>query len=89
MVILPNTGQSGALTLAERFRETIAEHPFQMPNGDTQQLTVSIGVASFPDDAADSSSLFLAADAALYQAKNHGRNRTVHYRTIGENPGKE
>ncbi len=89
VVILPNTGQSGALTLAERFRETIVEHPFQMPNGDTQQLTVSIGVASFPDDAADSSSLFLAADAALYQAKSHGRNRTVHYRTITENPGKK
>ena len=40
-------------------------------------MTISLGVASFPDDAADSEALVRAADAALYEAKHGGRNCAV------------
>ena len=43
----------------------------------TISLSISIGVASFPDDASDSEMLVRAADAALYEAKHGGRNLVV------------
>jgi len=59
-------------------RERVAEHGF--PHAETQpegRLTVSIGVATCPDDAPDLVGLIRAADAALYAAKHAGRDRVV------------
>jgi len=75
-VILPETSQAAAAVVAERIRRSIEKHPFS--HRESQPLgcvTVSVGVATFPEDAGASVKLVEAADRALYQAKNDGRNR--------------
>jgi len=75
VVILPETGIEGALKLAERLRMKLKEEI--MPFGELQPggaVTISVGVASYPQDAADAQALVEAADKALYKAKEHGRN---------------
>ncbi len=72
-IILPQTPRDGAMILADRVRATVAEHAFALaPPG---RITVSLGVASFPEDGEDPMALLKAADCALYSAKRHGRNR--------------
>ena len=74
VIVLPETAAHGAMIFAERMRQRIQQFPF----GDGSQplrVTVSIGVASFPDPKAISPETFLAlADTALYRAKADGRN---------------
>jgi diguanylate cyclase (GGDEF)-like protein len=77
-IVLVDTAKFAAAKLAERLRERIADHSF--PQGDAQpdgRMTISIGVATCPDDATDPESLVRAADAALYAAKHAGRDRVV------------
>jgi two-component system cell cycle response regulator len=75
LVVLPNTAAEGAAELAERLRQVVADPPCRLPGGGALPVTVSIGcAASVIDDAA---ALVRAADAALYQAKESGRNRVV------------
>lgn len=78
--ILPNFTPDEAIALAERIRRAVEVAKL------TQQgltLTVSIGVATFPDHGQDHVALHDAADKALYDAKNHGRNLV---RLSGEPP---
>jgi len=72
-VILPETGRDGALVVAEKLRAVVAATPF--PDGFT--VTVSVGVASRPEDGQRPEELLVAADAALYEAKRAGRDRVV------------
>ena len=72
-LILPQTGRDGALVAAERMRAAVAGHTF--PLTAPGSITISLGVAVFPDDATDSLSLIRASDVALYTAKRNGRNR--------------
>jgi diguanylate cyclase (GGDEF)-like protein len=74
-LILPETASVGALATAERIRETIAAKPILLPLGQTVNLTVSIGVASYPVDADSGERLIDATDQAMYTAKSSGRNR--------------
>ncbi len=77
IVILPETTAEGAVALAERIRERIANTP-PVPGGEYGWLrvTVSIGVATVPSSHANSPEELIAlADAALYRAKAEGRNR--------------
>jgi two-component system, cell cycle response regulator len=74
-IILPETTSVGALATAERIREIIATKAIPLPSGQTVNLTVSIGVASYPEDAESGEKLTGAADQALYVAKFGGRNR--------------
>lgn len=75
-----------ALVAAERVRSVIAQHEFAAvrkgSSGElkTHRLTISIGVAAFPDDARDPIELVELADSALYRAKRSGRNRICAYR---------
>jgi diguanylate cyclase (GGDEF)-like protein len=76
VLLVPETGKDGARILAEGLRRAIEEHPFEgretQPSG---RVTLSLGVATYPEDGLDSVSLIAAADRAVYQAKNAGRNR--------------
>jgi diguanylate cyclase (GGDEF)-like protein len=82
VVLLPETSKAGAITKANRLREAVARAEF--PVGRT--ITISVGCASFPDDAASTDALVQAAESALRGAKRHGRNR-VHFFSRGDTAG--
>ena len=77
LVILPDTGAHGAALVAERLRSAIS---IAAPPGDLP-VTASVGVATFPSHASSAGELLRAADAAMYDAKGLGRNRTVVFST--------
>ncbi len=74
-VILPETGADGALDIAERLRKAVETHDFELVNGKSTRVTVSIGVATSSDKLNSSRILTEIADRAMYRAKNEGRNR--------------
>jgi two-component system, cell cycle response regulator len=76
VIILPETGQPGAVAFAERIRERVEQHGFAQDEGLKLAVTTSIGVATFPTpDVSSVEELFQKADQALYRAKAEGRNR--------------
>ncbi|RCK80605.1 MAG: GGDEF/response regulator receiver domain protein [Candidatus Ozemobacter sibiricus] len=78
-VLLPETGLDGAAMFAERIRRTVASTPLQADVG-TLPITLSIGVAcTAVTTCPQTSDLIQAADLALYEAKEGGRNRVVRY----------
>ncbi len=74
-IVLPGTDAVGAQHSAERLRSQIAQRVFGLAGGKKGSVTVSIGAAVFPDAGDSPNSLLTAADAALYRAKDAGRNR--------------
>lgn len=74
-LILPQTEKKEAFQIAERLREDIARHSFThaeiLPS---KKLTVSMGLASFPEDGTSPAELIASSDKALYQAKHKGKN---------------
>lgn len=74
-VILPQTDKKEALLIAERLREDIEKYVFVheeiLPQ---KKLTISLGIASCPEDGQTSSDLITTSDKLLYQAKNKGKN---------------
>lgn len=75
-VILPNTPIEGALIKAERIRKMIHQHTFfGMETQPLGKITVSIGIATFPDDAKSAEELIELADQAMYASKRAGRNQ--------------
>lgn len=74
-LILPDTGADGAYTLAERLRCAVREEFV----GESVPITISFGVACYPQHGETGASLLRAADEALYAAKDSGRNRTVRH----------
>jgi diguanylate cyclase (GGDEF)-like protein len=79
IVLLPETGAKGALDVAERIRATIAARPVEC-DGRNVATSVSIGVASYPEDGHTLDALATHADRALYAAKQAGRNRAMPFR---------
>jgi diguanylate cyclase (GGDEF)-like protein len=75
-VILPATERAGAQILAEKVRSEI-ESGRLVYDGARLNVTVSIGVAIWPEDGRDAASLVASADRGLYAAKEGGRNRVV------------
>jgi diguanylate cyclase (GGDEF)-like protein len=73
-VWLPRTGLREGMEVAERIRRSIAEKPLTW-SGSVYPLTTSCGIASCPELVGDVMNLPAAADAALYRAKELGRNR--------------
>lgn len=67
-----------ALITAERIRKTLAKHVFRAASAEFSK-TISIGIATFPDDADSLSGCLALADTALYQAKQAGRDCVVRY----------
>lgn len=98
---LLNADCAQGIVAAERVRSSIESHAFSAvrrgaanDSGETLQITISVGVASYPDDARDPIELVELADTALYRAKNMGRNRVIAYcvsppelRPGGSSPG--
>lgn len=75
-VILPETDTEGARVIAERIRARIEAHTFQTELGPLK-VTISIGVATFPDHGDEKQVLIDRVDRALYAAKHDGRNRVA------------
>ncbi len=75
LIIVPSSDELGTVALAERIRVAISSHP--MEAGTTlADVTMSLGVAANTgQNPVDAEALLRAADAALYRAKEHGRNR--------------
>jgi diguanylate cyclase (GGDEF)-like protein len=77
-VIMPQTEKDEALLVAERIRNTIKENfPPAWRLFPRETITVSIGIATFPNDGKDRRELIRYADKALYMAKMDGKDRTV------------
>ena len=74
-VLLVDTGFDGAMAVAERIRETVSSTAFGGERGLQLSLTVSVGVASFPDHAGDAETLLDLSDKAMYLGKSQGRNK--------------
>lgn len=76
-IILPQTEKKEAFLIAERLRESIAKYSFihqeVLPN---KILTVSLGLATYPQDSVHPSELIACADKGLYEAKHKGKNNT-------------
>ena len=77
-IIMPGIERDNALHIIERLRASI-EKTFKRPQkkGPLPPLTISTGIASFPDDSTRKESLIKKADNALYLAKKQGKNKTV------------
>jgi len=73
VVIMPETSKFDSLVLAERIRQRVEEMRIDL-NGHTVRLTISGGLASFPENADNAESLLKCADNALYRAKGSGKN---------------
>jgi diguanylate cyclase (GGDEF)-like protein/putative nucleotidyltransferase with HDIG domain len=85
-VILPETKVEGALKVAERMRKTIES----MTGSKGMPITVSIGVAGWPEDSVNREGIVYCADAAMYRAKSDGGGRTYaavekHEEPVNEN----
>ena len=76
-VLLRGQDSSSALVVADRIRERTADAIIALAPGLTDRITVSIGLATAPDHGTERMELLAAADRALYQAKQDGRNRVA------------
>ncbi len=74
-IILPNTSLEEALLSANRFNKAVEEKEFYINSNTTSKVTISVGVATFPQDAETAQELIEKADKGLYYAKEHGRNQ--------------
>lgn len=77
IIVLPDTDKPTAAIIAERIRKAIEEKPFPAQDGKSFNVTVTLGVATFPEDALSRDDLIGRADKAMYEGKMTGRNRVV------------
>ncbi len=80
-VILPETDTTQALEIAERIRKNVRKY-FPGTGVENELLTVSIGVASYPEHSETKQQLLSNADQALYEAKHSGRNKVIAYHSL-------
>ncbi|MGA2651076.1 MAG: diguanylate cyclase [Terracidiphilus sp.] len=77
-IILPGTAAAGAFETAERLREAVMRKGIPHAANAPLVVTISLGCATFiPTEGSDATEIIAAADAALYAAKNAGRNRVA------------
>ncbi|WP_241956439.1 GGDEF domain-containing protein [Marinobacter maroccanus] len=74
VIVLPEMDLEEAQETAERLRRKVADEPQPLGNDQTVPLTISVGVAVYPDHGQTASTLCAAADKAMYLAKERGRN---------------
>ncbi len=85
ILVLPEIGPQDGVKAAERIRKKVVKERFA-GDGERIEVTVSVGVASYPKDGDDPQAIIRHADTALYKAKETGRNRVV---LAGETPKKK
>lgn len=78
-IILPNTSAEEALNHANRLCKAVGENPFRLTPVDEVTVTISLGVATFPENAQTPQDIIEWADKGLYYAKEHGRNQVGRY----------
>ena len=76
IVLLPEIDQEQGVTAAERIRDKVSEEEFG-GDGVAVKVTISVGTASYPENGEDTESIIRSADAALYEAKESGRNQII------------
>lgn len=74
-IILPNIGREDAIFTAQKLCKLVAEQEVRTNNDKTTNVTISLGVATYPGDAETTQDLIKAADERLYHAKENGRNQ--------------
>ncbi len=77
VLVLPGTGPGGATHLATQLLQTLAQ-PYEL-DGNELTPTVSIGIASYPDNGGDFDALFKAVEIAMHRAQANGRNTFAFY----------
>ena len=78
VILLPETNRRGAHELAERIRKSVESSRFDA-RGNDFNITISLGIASYPDDGGNLEVILDKADKAMYRAKKQGRNRVAAY----------
>ncbi len=81
-IVMPETDAAGAMVIAERIREKVGQLVFDTEQGPLR-VTMSLGVATFPEDGKQKAALVERADGCLYHAKRHGRNQSVSAASLG------
>lgn len=74
-IILTNTGFEEAVITANKICKAVAEKPFRLTDKLEVNVTISLGVSTYPDHGATSADMIEVADKGLYDAKRNGRNR--------------
>ncbi|MBI5639532.1 MAG: diguanylate cyclase [Nitrospirae bacterium] len=77
IIILPNTSEEDTINLANRIRMAVEQNLFIANHGGGVNITLSGGIASYPQNASDAKRLLNAADTSLYAAKASGKNKIV------------
>jgi diguanylate cyclase len=75
VILLPNADERAALDVADAIRQRVCDHAFSSADGRQVHITISVGIALYPRDAADLFGLFAHADRAVRRAKQMGKNR--------------
>jgi diguanylate cyclase (GGDEF)-like protein len=78
-IVLPETSSEGAILVAERIRKKVEEHLFKAYD-ETLKITISIGVATYPQDSDFAEELIERSDKAMYDAKKMGKNVVCRYK---------
>ena len=74
-IILTNTRKEEAVLVAQKICEAVRNKEFELATGDWTHVTISLGVATMPDDSENVQGLIETADKCLYLAKENGRNQ--------------
>lgn len=82
--MLPDCPVEEAYAVAERIRHAVEKHAFDLPDGSSIHLTISLGIATYPDTTISMDELVKQADDALYKAKQTGRNKVCSMLPINE-----
>jgi diguanylate cyclase (GGDEF)-like protein len=84
VAVLPGVNEEQALAVCARLLSAARQEPFELENGAQIELSLSIGVATYPHDAESSVELLRAADMAMYVAKESGKNRASNARQAAQ-----
>lgn len=76
-VVLPSTNKDGSIAVAQKIRNKLKGIPFKS-DGELTEITLSMGISTYPQNATEKSTLIEKADRALYESKREGKNKITH-----------